>query len=117
MEHNEHKQVVATCKRLGYKDTDLWASVLTHFASQATDCPQELIECLQIIDEQNLMKPLQVIQIFAKNSMVELAIVKEYILKRIQKTTLEIESDEKLIQSYREETTRMKQDIQTLKNS
>lgn len=74
-------------------------------------------EVLAHIDIHNLLPPLLVIQTLAHNSNATLSVVKDYIVKRLQKEKEEINDDERLIKQYGEETAKMRSDIESLSTS
>lgn len=58
---------------------------------------------------------LLVVQTLAHNSTATLSVIKDYLVNKLQKQTRQIEQDEQRIQKYREETTRIRQEIEELK--
>ena len=67
------------------------------------------------IDKWNLLPPLLVVQTLAHNSTATLGVVKDYLSRRLQQEQSEIEDDERLIAQYRQETDRMRAEIDELK--
>ncbi|PFX15152.1 Vacuolar protein sorting-associated protein 11-like [Stylophora pistillata] len=89
MEQNEYSHVIDTCKKYGESN----------------------------IDRGNLMSPLLVLQNLAYNSTATLAVVKDYIIHRLQMEDELIANDERYIRQYREETEKMRNQIKELKTS
>lgn len=58
---------------------------------------------------------LSVVQTLAHNSTATLSVIKDYLVNKLQKQSRQIEQDEQRIQKYREETTRIRQEIEELK--
>jgi len=81
------------------------------------DCAKEIIEVLSNIDKRDLLPPLIVIQILSQKSTATLSIVKDYIIKRLQNENQIILEDNKLIKSYKDETKKLRNEIQELKTS
>ncbi|KAJ3287175.1 Vacuolar protein sorting-associated protein 11 [Borealophlyctis nickersoniae] len=125
MDASNHKEVIATCKKYGDKDPSLWTQALSYFAEKGTRTgdllgdagPPELLEVLDTIDKRNLLPPLQVVQVLARNSAVTIGMVREYLIRRIEAERKAVDESEKLIHSYREETERMRAQIDELKGS
>ncbi|CAK8684034.1 unnamed protein product [Clavelina lepadiformis] len=118
MDHETYGLVVETCRRHGDKDKTLWQHALTYFAQQRdVDCKQYITQVLTHIDKHDLLPPLLVIQLLSRNPSATLAVVKDYILRRIRQETEEINKYEQSIAGYREETEKMKTNIHELKTS
>ena len=69
------------------------------------------------IDRQNLLPPMQVLEILSENSNVTLSVVKDYITKRMQREDQSIAEDTRLVRNYQEETEKMRQEIDELRTS
>ena len=84
---------------------------------RARDCRSflTLTRCADI-DKWNLLPPLLVIQTLAHNSTATLGVVKDYITRRLQQERSAIDDDERLVRQYRDETDRMRAEIEQLKN-
>lgn len=117
MEQNEYSHVIDTCKKYGTSDPSLWVQALSYFARRETDCKSQIKEVLDHIDRGNLMSPLLVLQNLAHNSTATLAVVKDYIIRRLQMEDELIANDERYIRQYREETEKMRNQIKELKTS
>ncbi|XP_074607896.1 vacuolar protein sorting-associated protein 11 homolog isoform X1 [Acropora palmata] len=117
MEQNEYGHVIDTCKKYGNLDTSLWVQALSYFARRETDCRSQIMEVLSHIDRGNLMSPLLVLQNLAHNSTATLAVVKDYIIHRLQLEDELIASDERYIRQYQEESDKMRKEIRELKTS
>lgn len=65
----------------------MWTRALAHFAEQSnssTDAATALTQVLDQIDKRNLLPPLGVVQVLARNSSVTLGMVRDYLIKRIE---------------------------------
>ncbi|KAI8593020.1 hypothetical protein BDZ88DRAFT_405220 [Geranomyces variabilis] len=119
MDAEDFPKVIATCKTYGDADPSLWTQSLAFFAGRGTglggpDPQVELLQVLEQIDKKNLLPPLQVIQILARNPAVTIGMVKDYIVRRVEAEKRNIDESQKLINSYREETRRMKEQVEEL---
>ncbi|KAJ3043409.1 Vacuolar protein sorting-associated protein 11 [Rhizophlyctis rosea] len=126
IDEQDPKAVIATCKQYGDADSTLWTHALSYFAEKGThpsaslgpdQCPPELLEVLNTIDRRNLLPPLQVVQVLSKNASVTVGMVRDYLTRRIEAERKAMDESEKLIESYREETERMRSQIEELKSS
>lgn len=60
--------------------------------------------------------PISVVQTLAHNSTATLSIIRDYLVQKLQKQSQQIAQDELRVKRYREETTRIRQEIQELKS-
>lgn len=59
--------------------------------------------------------PIAVVQTLAHNSTATLSVIRDYLVQKLQKQSQQIAQDELRVRRYREETTRIRQEIQELK--
>ena len=59
--------------------------------------------------------PISVVQTLAHNSTATLSVIRDYLVQKLQKQSQQIAQDELRVRRYREETTRIRQEIQELK--
>ena len=102
--------------RYGTADRSLWVQTLSYFAGKEADCRDQIKEVLAHIDRRNLLPPLMVVDALARNSTATLAVVKDYITRRLSHENQNIAEDERLIRQYRQDTKRMQGEIETLKS-
>ncbi|CAO2635328.1 Vacuolar protein sorting-associated protein 11 homolog [Lemmus lemmus] len=117
MQHEQYRQVIAVCERHGEQDPSLWEQALSYFARKEEDCKEYVAAVLKHIENKNLMPPLLVVQTLAHNSTATLSIIRDYLVQKLQKQSQQIAQDELRVRRYREETTRIRQEIQELKSS
>ncbi|XP_077448668.1 vacuolar protein sorting-associated protein 11 homolog isoform X1 [Stigmatopora argus] len=117
MQNEVYDKVVEACKRYGDQEVCLWEQALGYFARKEEDCKAYISEVLCHIDQNNLMPPLLVVQTLAHNSTATLSVIKDYLINKLQRESLQIEGDECKIQQYREETTHLRSQIQELRTS
>lgn len=55
------------------------------------------------------------VQTLAHNSTATLSVIRDYLVQKLQKQSQQIAQDELQVRRYREETTRIRQEIQELK--
>ncbi|TPX44023.1 hypothetical protein SeMB42_g03800 [Synchytrium endobioticum] len=120
IDNSDVSGIIATCEKYGDKDPSLWTRALGHFAEQSsasTNAVVALTQVLEQIDKKNLLQPLGVVQILARNSSVTLGMVKEYLIMRIENEKRLIDEDQKIIRAYKDETDRMRAQIEEYKTS
>eukprot|EP01114_Cavostelium_apophysatum_P016791 TRINITY_DN4846_c1_g1_i1.p1 TRINITY_DN4846_c1_g1~~TRINITY_DN4846_c1_g1_i1.p1 ORF type:complete len:953 (+),score=293.87 TRINITY_DN4846_c1_g1_i1:58-2916(+) len=117
MENNENENVIRACKKYSDRDPNLWVEVLTYFANKQEDCHKEIKEVLVYIDRDNLLPPLQVVQILSQRPIATLSLIKDYITKRLQLENTMIAEDARQIRNFQEDTKKMRAEIQELKTS
>ena len=115
MEHNEYDAIIEDCQKHGGKDPSLWSQSLAYFAKKEEHCKGHIIEVLNHIDKYNLLSPLLVIDTLAHNSTATLGVVKDYIVRRLQQENEQIAKDERMVRKYREDTEKMRGQIDELK--
>ncbi|XP_074656340.1 vacuolar protein sorting-associated protein 11 homolog [Tubulanus polymorphus] len=117
MEHSEYIDIISKCKKFGMTDPSLWVQALSYFAKREDNCRTQIMEVLTHIDEQNLLPPLLVVQTLANNSTATLAVIKDYITRRMQLENDQISEDERLIKQYKTETEKMRKQIEEINTS
>ncbi|XP_036279042.1 vacuolar protein sorting-associated protein 11 homolog isoform X2 [Pipistrellus kuhlii] len=117
MQHEQYQQVIAVCERHGEQEPSLWEQALSYFARKEEDCKEYVAAVLKHIESKNLMPPLLVVQTLAHNSTATLSVIRDYLVQKLQKQSQQIAQDELRVRRYREETTRIRQEIQELKAS
>lgn len=115
MEHSEYDAIIEDCQKHGSKDPSLWTQALAYFAKKEEHCKGHIIEVLNHIDKCNLLSPLLVIDTLAHNSTATLGVIKDYIVRRLQQENEQIAKDERMIRKYREDTEKMRGQIEELK--
>lgn len=107
---NDTLGAISAVRKYGPEDpTTLYPLALSYFSSSSTvlsspGVRDELQRILRIIDQQNIMPPLQVIKVLSQTSAVTMDLVKPYLSDSISRERREITSNRALIDSYRQET-------------
>ncbi|XP_030077168.1 vacuolar protein sorting-associated protein 11 homolog [Microcaecilia unicolor] len=117
MQHEQYQKVIEVCERYGDQQSCLWEQALSYFARNEEDCKEYITAVLRHIEKKNLMPPLLVVQTLAHNSTATLSVIKDYLINKLQQQNNQTELDEQRIQRYREETSRIRKEIQELKTS
>ncbi|KAI1230668.1 hypothetical protein IHE44_0008543, partial [Lamprotornis superbus] len=113
--NEQYKKVIEVCELYGDQEACLWEQALGYFARKEENCKEYIAAVLKHIENKNLMPPLLVVQTLAHNSTATLSVIKDYLVNKLQKQSRQIEQDEQRIQKYREETTRIRLEIEELK--
>lgn len=121
MQAHDHEGLIACCKRLGDSvkggDSTLWADVLKYFGELGEDCSKEVKEVLTYIERDNILPPIIVLQTLARNSCLNLSVIKDYIARKLEQESKLIEEDRRSIDKYQEETLSMRKEIQDLRTN
>ncbi|KAI5122199.1 hypothetical protein M0805_002688 [Coniferiporia weirii] len=106
-------QVLRALTRYGTKQPQLYPLALRFLTSSAellSRHANELEAMLEHIEREKIMPPLGVIQVLSRNGVTSVGLVKQWLLTRIKESRNEIQTDQQLVSSYREETkTKLKQ--------
>jgi len=118
MQQKDHQNIVQLCKTHGQDDTNMWLEALLYFVqSDEGEFAAEISEILQHIDEEDVLQPLAVVRILAKNSKTKLATIKDYILHRLEEQVNAIEADRQAIQELQTDTRQKRAEIQELQTT
>ncbi|KAI9206228.1 uncharacterized protein BJ171DRAFT_43595 [Polychytrium aggregatum] len=120
MDIGDSASLMETCSKFGDADSTLWTLALSYYSEKGTgpiENRQELLNVLENIDRRNLLAPLQVVQVLAKNSTITIGMVRDYLIKRVERERKIIEENQKMTKSYQEETEKMRQQISDLKTN
>ncbi|KAJ3447573.1 vacuolar protein sorting-associated protein 11 [Anaeramoeba flamelloides] len=118
MEIHDYKNVIASCKNYASQDRNLWLQVLSYFASIENENVTPYIqEVLETIEEGQLIPPLLVIKILAKESKVTLGTVQEHLMKMIRKENEEIENEKREIKKYQEQNKSLRHELEEFRTT
>ncbi|EIW51849.1 uncharacterized protein TRAVEDRAFT_24905 [Trametes versicolor FP-101664 SS1] len=100
-------EVVRCLDQYGPGRPQLYPLVLRFFTSTPALLAkhrEDVRRVLRVIDEEKLMPPVSVAQVLSRNSVASVGLVKEWLMSRIKSAWEEVDTDQKLIVSYRTET-------------
>ncbi|KAJ3367913.1 Vacuolar protein sorting-associated protein 11 [Allomyces arbusculus] len=105
--------MLQVCHEYGAKDPDLWRRVVAYLADRydPEDNADPLKQVLAYVDAKGVMAPVEVLAVVARNGKVPFGVVKEVFAKRIAREKAVIAENEALVQTYRQETKKMKDEI------
>ncbi|CDK26942.1 unnamed protein product [Kuraishia capsulata CBS 1993] len=109
---------LAVLAKYGESDPELYRLALSYIVSEKhifeAIGEKKFQEVLDKIMQLKLMTPLDVVQTLSMNSAATIGLIKNYLLQYVNSQRQEIQNNEKLAQSYREETARAKLEINRL---
>jgi hypothetical protein len=113
------KRAISILHKYGQQERELFPLALMYFTSSAEileDVGDEFEYVLQGIQEKRILSPLEVIQILSKNSVTTVGHVREYLLDLIKSETMEIERNQTLSASYRNDANELKERTEKILN-
>ncbi|KAG8192364.1 hypothetical protein JTE90_029095 [Oedothorax gibbosus] len=117
IENHEIDAIMKTCERFGSYDPNLWVQALWFFCQQEKTQKPYVASILKEVERNNLLSPILVVDIMAKSHTATLDLIKDYIIRYLQKENEQIAEDERLIKQYREETEKMRNQMEELWNN
>jgi hypothetical protein len=110
---------ISALRRYGPEDLSLYPLALSYFSSSTaileTPGVRDLLqEVRRRIDNENLMASLQVVKVLSQGKAVTMGMIKDYLSDNIARERKEIQSNRKLIDSYRTETATKKAELEDL---
>ncbi|KAG8779740.1 hypothetical protein FRC20_003526, partial [Serendipita sp. 405] len=110
-------EVLRYLNRYGESNPHLYPLVLRFLTSTPILLQRhttELTAILEHIEEEKIMPPIGVVQVLSRNGVASVGLVKQWLMRRIGESKSDIESDRRLIDSYRSETAAKLKDIAEL---
>ncbi|KAK6356584.1 hypothetical protein TWF718_000933 [Orbilia javanica] len=111
--------VMAALKKYGHREPQLYPAALAYLSSSPKileAAGDELLKILETIEKEELMAPLQVVQVLSKNGVATVRMIRRYLSGMIERERLEIQQDQGYIDGYRRDTTVRKQEISDLED-
>ncbi|XP_047107852.1 vacuolar protein sorting-associated protein 11 homolog isoform X3 [Schistocerca piceifrons] len=113
----DYKAVLTTCRRFGQQDPSLWVQALWA-CTKDSETPSDLLgEVLSVIEKQRLLSPLLVVDALASSGTATIGDVRSYLLSVLQTEKELTEQEQQLINKYRQETDKIRQQIQSMQTS
>ncbi|OBT91139.1 hypothetical protein VE02_00048 [Pseudogymnoascus sp. 03VT05] len=108
---------IKALRKYGPDEPALYPAALAYFTSDSRilkEAGSELDAVLKKIDDDGLMAPLQVIQTLSANSVATMGLIKPYLQKTIERERRDIDSNNRIITSYKAETSTKRREIEEL---
>ncbi|KAK0086649.1 hypothetical protein PV325_013769 [Microctonus aethiopoides] len=109
--------VLATCKRFGHQDPNLWIQALWSVARNKNASTKLLSDILGFISTEKLLSPLMVIDALSTSLTCKLGDVKVYLNLLLKSEYEQTKQDEELVNKYRNDTQKLREQISIIKNS
>nr|CAD7202335.1 unnamed protein product [Timema douglasi] len=113
----DYKAVVASCRRFGHQDPNLWVQALWSCAKNS-DMPSDLLaEILSVIEKQRLLSPLLVVDALSHSGTATVGEVRNYLLSVLHSEHELTEQEQQLSLKYRQETDKIRDKIKDIQTS
>ncbi|XP_076642334.1 vacuolar protein sorting 11 [Halictus rubicundus] len=117
LREGDSEQVLATCKRFGHQDPNLWVQALWSVARNK-DAPTKLLaDILAYIAQERLLSPLMVIDAISTSLSCTVGDVKTYLNSVLRTEQEQTQADIELTEKYRTDTQKIREQIESIKNS
>ncbi|XP_008204135.1 vacuolar protein sorting-associated protein 11 homolog isoform X1 [Nasonia vitripennis] len=117
LREGDSEQVLATCNKFGRQDPNLWIQALWSVAWNKNSPPKLLSDILDYIAKEKLLSPLMVIDALSTSLTCTLGDVRGYLNSVLRQEHEQVQSDTELTEKYRADTEKLREQIQTIKNS
>uniref|UniRef100_A0A1L8DVY0 Vacuolar protein sorting-associated protein 11 homolog n=1 Tax=Nyssomyia neivai TaxID=330878 RepID=A0A1L8DVY0_9DIPT len=114
LKNRDYNRLLDTCRRLGTLQPQLWLQALTGLRSDKTAPANLLSQILNVIAQEKLQSPLQVLNCLAVEKGPNLSSVREYFLQVFQKETDSFRQEDQLVEKYRKDAVALKKHIKSL---
>lgn len=115
LKNRDYENLLACCRKLGQNDASLWLLALNGLKNDRDAPPKLLSQVLQVIAQEKLQAPLQILNCLAVDNGPQLLPVRDYFMQVFQKEQESIRHDEELTREYSEESVAIKQHIKHLR--
>lgn len=113
MDNNQFSELIEYCQKLDR--VDFWYKALSYFSAKTVDCSCEIIKILESAGES--LSPLTVIEILSRNSLTRISVIKNYVLKVVEREKTAIEEDLRLITSYNNDMVKLGKEIKEMESN
>ncbi|XP_017787997.1 PREDICTED: vacuolar protein sorting-associated protein 11 homolog [Habropoda laboriosa] len=117
LQNGNSEQVLATCKRFGHQDPNLWVQALWNVARNKEAPTKLLTDILANIAQERLLSPLMVIDAISTSLSCTLGDVRTYLYNVLRTEHEQTQADIELTEKYRADTQKMREQIESIKNS
>ncbi|XP_054007633.1 vacuolar protein sorting-associated protein 11 homolog isoform X2 [Hylaeus anthracinus] len=117
LREGDSEQVLATCKRFGHQDPNLWVQALWSVARNKEAPLKLLADILTYIEQEKLLSPLMVIDAISTSLSCTLGDVRTYLNNVLRTNHEQTQADVELTEKYRADTLKIREQIESIKNS
>ncbi|XP_046814687.1 vacuolar protein sorting-associated protein 11 homolog [Vespa crabro] len=117
LQEGDSEQVLATCKRFGHQDPNLWIQALWSVAKNKNVSAKLLADILSYIAQEKLLSPLMVIDAISTSLSCTLGDVRNYLNSVLRTENEQAQADADLAEKYRVDTSKLREQIEMIKNN
>lgn len=117
LQKGDSEQVLATCKRFGHQDPNLWIQALWSVAKNKNVSAKLLADILSYIAQEKLLSPLMVIDAISTSLSCTLGDVRNYLNSVLRSENEQTQADAELAEKYRLDTSNLRKQIETIKSN
>ncbi|KAK9307140.1 hypothetical protein QLX08_002461 [Tetragonisca angustula] len=117
LREGDSEQILATCKRFGHQDPNLWIQALWSVARNKEAPTKLLADILAYIAQERLLSPLMVIDALSTSLSCTLGDVRTYFNSVLRTEHKQTQADIELTEKYRADTKKIREQIESIKNS
>lgn len=115
MDRGHFSKALKACAKYAEYDLSLWTAALAFFAARPEPCEDEIVQVLDQIEQYNLMPPLAVLQLLARNPNKPVSVVKRFLIRALEHESSVIANDQEEIARYQVDTQAMRADVEGLR--
>mmetsp|Transcript_12125 Transcript_12125/g.15869 ORF Transcript_12125/g.15869 Transcript_12125/m.15869 type:complete len:945 (+) Transcript_12125:71-2905(+) len=130
-ESNDTRAMLRLCRREGKKNPGLWLKVLFYMVETTFKISKkkeiddivndmelwnDIKELLSLIERDQILEPIEVLQVLSKYPHVPLSVIKSYIIKTVVETNQEVDEMQLETKDLKQSTNIMKLEIQSLRS-
>ncbi|KAL2740379.1 vacuolar protein sorting-associated protein 11 isoform X1 [Vespula squamosa] len=117
LQEGDSEQVLATCKRFGHQDPNLWIQALWSVAKNKNVSAKLLADILSYIAQEKLLSPLMVIDAISTSLSCTLGDVRNYLNSVLRTENEQAQADAELAEKYRVDTSKLREQIEMIKSN
>ncbi|EAT44793.1 AAEL003887-PA [Aedes aegypti] len=114
LKNSDYENLLVSCRKLGQNDASLWLLALNGLKNDQGAPPKLLSQVLQVIAQEKLQAPLQILNCLAVENGPTLLPVRDYFMQVFQKEQESTHHDLELTAKYSDESTAIKKHIKHL---
>ncbi|XP_055550391.1 vacuolar protein sorting-associated protein 11 homolog [Wyeomyia smithii] len=114
LKNKDYENLLTYCRKLGQNDATLWLLALNGLKNDTGAPPKLLSQVLQVIAQEKLQAPLQILNCLAVENGPTLLPVRDYFMQVFQKEQESTRHDQDLTHKYNEESMSIKKHIKQL---
>ncbi|KAF7418083.1 hypothetical protein HZH68_000736 [Vespula germanica] len=117
LQEGDSEQVLATCKRFGHQDPNLWIQALWSVAKNKNVSAKLLADILSYIAQEKLLSPLMVIDAISTSLSCTLGDVRNYLNSVLRTENEQAQANAELAEKYRVDTSKLREQIEMIKSN